>query len=121
MQAIISSGGKQFKVGKGSKINVEKLNLNVGDKIIFDKVLAIIAENSNVIGKPHIEGASVDGKIIEQYRGEKVTIIKFKRLIAIPKVIIITKLKFFSSTPCNVTKIFQIETKENKNIEEINE
>ena len=79
MAAIISSGGKQFKVGKGSKINVEKLNLNVGDKIIFDKVLAIIAENSNLIGKPHVEGASVDGKIIEQYRGEKVTIIKFKR------------------------------------------
>ena len=58
---------------------VEKLNLNVGDKVIFDKVLAIIAENSNVIGKPHVEGASVDAKIIEQYRGEKVTIIKFKR------------------------------------------
>ena len=79
MQAIISSGGKQFKVAKGSKINVEKLNLNVGDKVIFDKVLAIIAENSNVIGKPHVEGASVDAKIIEQYRGKKVTIIKFKR------------------------------------------
>ena len=47
-------------------------------------------------------------------------IIKFKRLIAIPKVIIISKLKFFNSTPCKVTKIFQIETKENKNIEDIN-
>ena len=79
MQAIISSGGKQFKVAKGSKINVEKLNLKVGDKVIFDKVLAIIAKNSNVIGKSHVEGASVDAKIIEQYRGEKVTIIKFKR------------------------------------------
>lgn len=79
MQAIISSGGKQFKVSKGSKINVEKLNLNVGDKVVFNEVLAIIEENNNLIGKPHVEGASVDAKIIEQYRGDKVTIIKFKR------------------------------------------
>ena len=79
MQAIISSGGKQFKVAKGSKINVEKLNLNVGDTVTFDKVLAIISEKSNVIGKPHVEGATVDAKIIEQFKGDKVTIIKFKR------------------------------------------
>ena len=79
MQAIISSGGKQFKVAKGSKINVEKLNLNIGDTVIFDKVLAIISEKSNVIGKPHVEGATVDAKIIDQYKGDKVTIIKFKR------------------------------------------
>ena len=42
MQAIISSGGKQFKVAKGSKINVEKLNLNVGDKVIFDKDIYLV-------------------------------------------------------------------------------
>ena len=79
MQAIISSGGKQFKVAKGSKINVEKLDLNIGDTVIFDKVLAIISEKSNVIGKPHVEGATVDAKIIDQYKGDKVTIIKFKK------------------------------------------
>lgn len=79
MQAIISSGGKQFKVSKGSKINVEKLSLNVGDKVVFDEVLAIIEENNNLIGKPHVKGARVDAKIIEQYKGDKVTIIKFKR------------------------------------------
>ena len=79
MQAIISSGGKQFKVTKGTKINVEKLKLNVGDKVVFDKVLAIIAENKNIIGKPHVEGASVDAKIIEQSKSDKLTIIKFKR------------------------------------------
>ena len=79
MQAIISSGGKQFKVAIGSKINVEKLDLNIEDTVIFDKVLAIISEKYHVIGKPHVEGATVDAKIIEQYRGDKVTIIKFKK------------------------------------------
>ena len=78
MQAIISSGGKQFKVAKGSKINVEAGSKYRGHSH-FDKVLAIISEKSNVIGKPHVEGATVDAKIIDQYKGDKVTIIKFKR------------------------------------------
>ena len=77
MYAIIETGGKQYKVSKGDVISVEKLDANFDDKITFDKVLLIGGESTNV-GNPYIEGASVEAKVISQYREKKVIVYKYK-------------------------------------------
>ena len=78
MYAVIKTGGKQYRVAKGDKIFVEKLPGNVGDAVSFDQVLLVGGESLK-LGKPTVSGAKVEGKILEQGRGEKVIIFKFRR------------------------------------------
>ena len=78
MFAIIETGGKQYKVESGSKIQVEKLPGEEGGSIVFDKVL-LKGEGEKVeIGTPYLEGASVEGKIVEQGRGAKKMVFRYK-------------------------------------------
>ena len=77
MYAVIETGGKQYKVAEGDVLFIEKLDVAEGDAVKFDKVLAIGGENA-VIGTPVVEGASVDAKCVENGKGKKVTIIKFR-------------------------------------------
>ena len=79
--AVIETGGKQYKVAEGQTIKIEKLEENTGDKVTFDKVLLIAEEDGkNVnIGEPHIDGASVEGEVIDEGRDRKVMVIKYKR------------------------------------------
>jgi large subunit ribosomal protein L21 len=79
MYAVIESGGKQYRVQPGDTLVVEKLPGNPGDKIDFDRVLLVSGDDSVAIGRPTVEGAKVSGKIVEQGRGEKLTVYKFKR------------------------------------------
>jgi large subunit ribosomal protein L21 len=79
MQAIFKTGGKQYKVAVGDKINVEKIGSEVGDSVSFDEVLMVLDNGKVSLGEPLIEGATVDAKIIEQFRGKKIQIVKFKR------------------------------------------
>ncbi len=78
MYAVIKTGGKQYRVAQGDKIFVEKLEGNVGDAVSFDQVLFLGGESMK-LGKPLVSGAKVEGKILEQGRGEKVIIFKFRR------------------------------------------
>ncbi len=78
MYAVIKTGGKQYRVAKGDKIFVEKLPGNVGDAVSFDQVL-LVGGDAIKLGKPIVSGAKVEGKILEQGRGEKVIIFKFRR------------------------------------------
>ncbi len=78
MYAVIKTGGKQYRVAKGDKIFVEKLPGNVGDAVSFDQVLMIGGESIK-LGKPLVSGAKVEAKILEQDRGKKVIIFKFRR------------------------------------------
>ncbi len=75
--AIIKTGGKQYKVLEGTVVKVEKINRKEGDKIKFP-VLFIGDEKEVVIGKPEIEGALVEGKVVKQTRGKKVVGVKHK-------------------------------------------
>jgi large subunit ribosomal protein L21 len=78
MTSIIETGGKQYLVSKGDKIQVEKLAGEAGSTIKFDKVL-FTAEGSNfVLGKPVVVGAIVEGKILKQGRGAKIHVLKYK-------------------------------------------
>lgn len=79
MYAVIKSGGKQYKVTEGDTIQVEKLDVQAGDKVSITDVL-MIADGENVtIGTPLVNGASVSAEVREQGRGRKLSIIKFKR------------------------------------------
>lgn len=76
--AIVESGGKQYVVSKNSKIQVEKLDGNVGDTIKLDKVL-MTADGSNVsLGKPYLSGSAVEAKVLKQGRSRKIVVLKYK-------------------------------------------
>ena len=79
MQAIFKTGGKQYKVRPGDRLNVERLGSDVGASVSFGDVLMVMNEDEVSIGKPFIDGAFVDAKIVDQFKGEKIEIVKFKR------------------------------------------
>ncbi|MDO8566328.1 MAG: 50S ribosomal protein L21 [Candidatus Moranbacteria bacterium] len=77
MLAIIRTGGKQYKVSKGQKVKIEKLDQSVGDTVKFE-VLFAGDEKSVHIGEPVLEKAIVEGKVLAQERHDKVKGIKHK-------------------------------------------
>lgn len=78
MYAIIETGGKQYKVQAGDQIRVEKLNIEDGGAVVFDKVLAA-GEGADIkIGAPYLEGVTVEGTAVESGKGDKVIIFKYK-------------------------------------------
>ena len=76
--AIFKTGGKQYKVQTGDKIDVEKLALEVGSETSFSEVLFIGGETSRV-GDPTVTGASIGAKVLDQHRAKKVTAFKYRR------------------------------------------
>ncbi|EKB57965.1 50S ribosomal protein L21 [Falseniella ignava] len=78
MYAIIKTGGKQLKVEVGQTIFVEKLDAAEGDKVTFDEVV-FVGGDSVKVGKPFVEGATVEATVEKQGRGKKVTIFKYRR------------------------------------------
>ena len=81
MYAVIQTGGKQYRVEPGQTIVVEKLDGDEGAKVSFDEVLLVSAGvgGTVTIGKPTIAGATVAGSIVEQGRGDKLVVFKFRR------------------------------------------
>ncbi|PIU54699.1 MAG: 50S ribosomal protein L21 [Deltaproteobacteria bacterium CG07_land_8_20_14_0_80_38_7] len=79
MYAVITTGGKQYKVKEGEKVRVEKLEGNVGDTLTFDKVLFIGTDAEPKIGAPYLDGVKVDAKISAQDRARKIIVYKKKR------------------------------------------
>jgi len=76
--AVIRTGGKQYRVAAGDVIRVEKLDGDAGSKIVFDEVL-FLGGDAPKFGTPLVAGAKVSGEIVQQARGEKLVIFKFKR------------------------------------------
>jgi large subunit ribosomal protein L21 len=79
MYAVIVSGGKQHRVEEGETLKLEKLNLEVGASVDFDRVLLVVNGEDVKIGAPVVEGAQVSAEIVSHGRGKKVRIMKFKR------------------------------------------
>lgn len=73
MYAILKSGGKQYRVAVGDKIEVEKLPHIVGDQITLDDVLMIENDGAITVGKPVVTGAHVIAKVVGEGKGRKVT------------------------------------------------
>lgn len=78
MYAIIETGGKQYRVQEGDVITVEKLNVEAGKKVEFDKVLVMNNDADLKIGAPYVEGAKVFGNVLENGKAKKVIIFKYK-------------------------------------------
>lgn len=79
MYAIVEIAGQQFKVEEGKKIFVHRIDVEDGKKIDFDQVLLIDDEGKITIGEPTIKDATVQGKVLEKVRGDKVIVFKKKR------------------------------------------
>ncbi len=77
MHAIIETGGKQYKVAEGDVVYIEKLDVNAGDTVKFDQVLAVLNGETATFGAPVVEGASVEATIVKNGRGKKIRIFKY--------------------------------------------
>lgn len=77
MQAIIVTGGKQYKVSEGDTLFIEKLEAESGQNITFDQVLAILDGENATFGAPVVEGAAVDATIVKNGKGKKIRIFKY--------------------------------------------
>ena len=77
MNAIIVTGGKQYKVSEGDVVFIEKLDQNAGDTVKFDQVLAIIDGENATFGTPVVEGASVEATVEKNGKGKKIRIFKY--------------------------------------------
>ncbi len=79
MQAVIKTGGKQYRVSEGDRIRIENLKAEAGDTVEFDQVLMLADGENSRVGSPVVDGSKVSGKIVTHGRSKKVRIIKFKR------------------------------------------
>ena len=77
MQAIIVTGGKQYNVSEGDTLFIEKLDVNAGDSVVFDQVLAIVDGENTKFGTPVVEGAKVDATVVKNGKGKKIRIFKY--------------------------------------------
>ncbi|HBC97041.1 MAG TPA: 50S ribosomal protein L21 [Clostridium sp.] len=79
MYAVVETGGKQYKVSEGDVIYVEKLNGEVDSTVELDKVLMVNKDDTGVVvGKPVVEGAKVNAKILAQGKSKKILVFKYK-------------------------------------------
>jgi large subunit ribosomal protein L21 len=79
MFAVIKTGGKQYLVREGQTLKIEKLEKEAGDKIEFDAMLVTDESGEDVkVGTPTVAGAKVSAEVLEQGRGKKISVIKYK-------------------------------------------
>lgn len=78
MYAIISTGGKQYKVSEGDVVRVEKLGLAEGDTVTFDQVLMVSTDSGLNVGSPYVANATVTATVVKDGKGKKITIYKYK-------------------------------------------
>lgn len=78
MYAVIETGGKQYRVQEGDVVFVEKLDAQEGDVVNFDKVLIVSKDGDINAGKPYVDGAKVEGTVLEQGKAKKIIVFKYK-------------------------------------------
>ena len=78
MYAIVESGGRQYRAEVGHTFSVEKLPYEVGEQIEMDNVLLVADDGDVNIGRPYLEGASVKATVVEQYKGKKIFVWKYR-------------------------------------------
>ena len=79
MYAIFEDGSHQFRVSEGETIVVDRRDGELGDEVVFSKVLLISGNGTPIIGVPVVEGARVVAKVVEQFKAKKIIIQKFRR------------------------------------------
>ena len=76
--AVITSGGKQYKVSEGTVLELDKLDVEPGAAVSFDKVLLAVDGDAVNVGAPYIANAAVTAKVLEQTQGDKIRVSQFK-------------------------------------------
>ena len=76
--AIVESGGRQYRAEEGHTFSVEKLPYEVGDQVELTNVLLLANGDGVQIGQPTISGATVKATVVEQYRGKKILVWKYR-------------------------------------------
>ncbi|WP_456296628.1 50S ribosomal protein L21 [Vibrio sp. AK197] len=79
MYAVFQSGGKQHRVSEGQTLRLEKLDVETGATVEFDKVLLVANGEEITVGAPLVAGGKVTAKVVQHGRGDKVKIVKFRR------------------------------------------
>jgi large subunit ribosomal protein L21 len=77
--AIVQTGGKQYRVEEGDTIYVERFPSEVGEKITLSEVLLVSDEGGTRVGRPRVENAAVVGTVVDQGRGPKIRVFKYKK------------------------------------------
>lgn len=78
MYAIIRTGGKQYRVSEGDVLNVEKLNVEEGQEVVFDEVLTVVNDGDVKVGTPTVAGAKVTAKVVKQGKADKIFVFKYR-------------------------------------------
>ena len=78
MYAMIESCGKQYKVAEGDVVFFEKLDVEEGKKITFDKVILVSDEGKVQVGNPYVKGVKVEGKVVAHGKHKKIIVFKMK-------------------------------------------
>jgi large subunit ribosomal protein L21 len=79
MEAVIATGGKQYRVAPGQVISVEKLVGEPGQSVAFTSVVLVSRDGEVITGAEQLRSAKVSGEVVAQGRGRKVNVVKFKR------------------------------------------
>ena len=79
MYAVLESGSKQYRVSAGDTLQVERLSVEAGKPVTFDRVLLVSNDGKVTVGAPTVTGASVTADVVEHIRGEKKLTFKMKR------------------------------------------
>ena len=78
MYAVVATGGKQYRVAVGDRLSIEKLTVEPGSGITFDRVLMVGGDGSPRVGTPLVAGATVQAEVEQQFRGPKIVVFKYK-------------------------------------------
>jgi large subunit ribosomal protein L21 len=81
MYAVVTTGGKQYRVEAGSELTVERLSADAGSSVTFDRVLLVGDGETVTVGTPTVDGASVSATVLGQALGPKLRIFKFKQKV----------------------------------------
>ncbi|MGB7769244.1 MAG: 50S ribosomal protein L21 [Verrucomicrobiia bacterium] len=79
MYAVLETGSKQYRVAAGDTLEIERLAVEAGQPVTFDRVLLVNHDGKVAVGAPTVSGASVVADVVEHKRGEKTLTFKMKR------------------------------------------
>ena len=79
MYAVLETGSKQYRVSAGDTLKIERLPIEAGKPVTFDRILLVNADGKVTVGSPTVTGATVEADVVEHIRGDKVVTFKMKR------------------------------------------
>jgi len=79
MYAVLETGSKQYRVSAGDTLKIERLAIEAGKPVTFDRVLLVNSDGKITVGSPTVTGATVEADVVEHIRGDKVVTFKMKR------------------------------------------